>query len=345
MGDPMQRSAYLASNLLHLILMPTEQCNFRCTYCYEDFDLPRMPRPVVDGIKKHLSLRAPDLDRLYIVWFGGEPLLAADLVEEIQEHVQSLVRDQPRIHHAASMTTNGYLLGPERFARLVALGVREYQITLDGPRDFHDRKRVTAGGGGTFDRIWENLASMRAVNADFEVLVRVHVDPENSQSIGRLVDQLGVAFGGDARFKLTLLQLSRLGGAVGHDLPVLTPEATERELTVGRARAQAHDIAIREPNESDSVCYASRANSFIIRSNGDLAKCTVALSHPENRVGRLKADGTVELDSSRMTGWLRGLWSGNEDEMECPRRGYADAASVSSSALLRCGGSSTQSLA
>ena len=37
----------LTPSLLHLILLPTEACNFRCTYCYEDFRLGRM-EPVVE---------------------------------------------------------------------------------------------------------------------------------------------------------------------------------------------------------------------------------------------------------------------------------------------------------
>ena len=40
----------LASNVLHLILMPTEACNFRCTYCYEDFKLKRMAPAVLRGV-------------------------------------------------------------------------------------------------------------------------------------------------------------------------------------------------------------------------------------------------------------------------------------------------------
>ena len=55
----MPHSGYLASNLLHLILMPTEQCNFRCTYCYEDFAHDRMSPRVVAGIKRLLT--DPDL--------------------------------------------------------------------------------------------------------------------------------------------------------------------------------------------------------------------------------------------------------------------------------------------
>ena len=32
----------LTSNFLHLVLMPTEAYNFRCTYCYEEFRYKRM---------------------------------------------------------------------------------------------------------------------------------------------------------------------------------------------------------------------------------------------------------------------------------------------------------------
>ena len=40
----------LSSRRLQLILMPTEQCNFRCTYCYESFSNGRMSQEVQDGV-------------------------------------------------------------------------------------------------------------------------------------------------------------------------------------------------------------------------------------------------------------------------------------------------------
>ena len=33
---------------------------------------------------------------------------------------------------------------------------------------------------------------------------------------------------------------------------------------------------------SDSVCYAARGNSYVVRADGRLNKCTVALEHPNN---------------------------------------------------------------
>lgn len=47
----------LSSSNLELIILPTEHCNFRCLYCYEDFQVGRMKRPVVESIKKLISLR------------------------------------------------------------------------------------------------------------------------------------------------------------------------------------------------------------------------------------------------------------------------------------------------
>ena len=38
---------HFSSNYLNLIILPTEACNFRCTYCYETFENKKMPRPVL----------------------------------------------------------------------------------------------------------------------------------------------------------------------------------------------------------------------------------------------------------------------------------------------------------
>jgi uncharacterized protein len=56
---------------LHLILLPTERCNFRCTYCYERFDVGQMSRQVIDAVLAFLDSRASSLERLVIAWFGG----------------------------------------------------------------------------------------------------------------------------------------------------------------------------------------------------------------------------------------------------------------------------------
>ena len=75
-----QIGSCLTPRLQELIILPTEKCNFRCTYCYEDFLIGKMPPAIERGVKALIDRRSDSLDRLEISWFGGEPLLAADVV-------------------------------------------------------------------------------------------------------------------------------------------------------------------------------------------------------------------------------------------------------------------------
>jgi uncharacterized protein len=68
--------ASLMPDIFHLILFPTEECNFRCVYCYEDFAIGNMQPWLIDATKALLSKKIPHLKHLHLSWFGGEPLVA-----------------------------------------------------------------------------------------------------------------------------------------------------------------------------------------------------------------------------------------------------------------------------
>jgi uncharacterized protein len=104
---------HFRSNHLNLIILPTEACNFRCTYCYETFENRKMPRPVVTGIKSLIDRRGTDLDELEISWFGGEPLLALDVITEISKHALHVAKTEG-FTFRSGMTTNGYFLDQDR---------------------------------------------------------------------------------------------------------------------------------------------------------------------------------------------------------------------------------------
>jgi len=70
----------LRDDVLNLTILPTEQCNFRCFYCYESFKLGKMSKETSDSILKLVQKRASTLKILTIGWFGGEPLMAKDIV-------------------------------------------------------------------------------------------------------------------------------------------------------------------------------------------------------------------------------------------------------------------------
>jgi len=306
---------------LVLIVLPTEQCNFRCTYCFED-DLPprRMSPATVRGLERWLDSRAPSLETLTLHWYGGEPLLAADVVERVQDHASQLSEAGARFRLRAAMTTNGYLLRPSLLARLVDSGISVYQIALDGTREHHDRTRVRAGGQGTFDRIWRNLLAARGLDRRFRVIVRVHVGRDNRDDARRLLDRFRDSFGGDGRFAIVLRKLFRCGGR-SEDCDDVLPfdEATE---TMASLRDYAETLGLAGPvSATGDRCLAPLPYTFVVRADGTLQKCPVTPSHPANTIGRLHEDGRVSLDADRIRPWLRGLASGDEAELACPARG------------------------
>jgi uncharacterized protein len=311
---------------LELIILPTEGCNFNCTYCYEEHAKNGGMKPeVVESIRKLMSLRAPNLERLMIQWFGGEPTVRYDIMVDIMEHAQTLKANSGgRLSVSSIATTNAYLLTPDKFARLVSLGVTNYQITLDGDKEEHDKLRIRADGKGTFDVIWGNLVAMRESDLDFTVMIRLHVNKNNEESMRSLLQKIAKEFGDDKRFIVYVRALSQLGGQNDSSLPVLEDMKIVDELkkytTSLGLRLPEIDIYREDPNY---ICYAAKPFAYMIRPDGSIGKCTVALRSSKNAVGRLNPDGTMELDSEKISEWSRGLFSGKKSELACPMRGLA----------------------
>lgn len=313
--------ACVSPRRLHLILMPTEACNFRCVYCYESFALKQMRPEVVAGVTRLLSRRAPELHSAVLSWFGGEPLLAPKVIEEVMTHARALEAAHPGLSLRSDITTNGFLLTESMADRLHAVGVRDYQVSLDGPRAMHDQKRVRPGGLATFDRIWDNLLGLKRRRDRFHVTLRLHVDQDNLGSMPELFAQLACEFSFDERFDLFVRPIARLGGPRDATLPVLPKEESADVLARLRGEAASLGLNLATANSGDPICYAAHANSFLIRADGRLNKCTVALDLPANHVGRIREDGTLELFRERTLAWARGLDTGDAKTLACPLQG------------------------
>ncbi|MBQ0897425.1 radical SAM protein [Micromonospora sp. U56] len=310
-------AASFSNDLLHLILLPTEQCNFRCTYCYEDFSIGTMKPAVVNGVKRLIERRMPGLRQLHVAWFGGEPLIALNIVEDVSRFVKELSDRSVEVIYSAEMTTNAYRLDLETASRLCQLGIEQYQITLDGPQHHHDRTRLQRNGEGSFERIWDNLIALRNSDLSYRVCLRVHVTPANLPDMPGFIRLLREKFLEDQRFSILIKAVGRWGGPNDQTMQVLEgPEKTQ-------ALNALHEKALPGIKEESiytpgGVCYASRANSLMIRANGEIGKCTVALSDPANSIGRLLEDGTLQLRNSVLRPWLRGWSSGDSEVLGCP---------------------------
>lgn len=274
-----------------------------------------MTPELVQGVKRLIEKRVQGIQQFEISWFGGEPLLAKDIVFDVQEFVQSIAGD---LEFSANMTTNGFALDGTLARSLCERGVRTYQISLDGSREFHDASRVGKGGFPTFDKIMGNLLALRELEADFKVILRLHYHPGNVAGVKQLVQQLVCDFGADERFKIHLKSVNNLGGP-GSTFVVFDQRARER-LKQDLEALIPNLAMLHSGGGQDYVCYAARLNSLAIRADGRISKCTVALSDPKNTVGQLDSSGRVSIDNEKLRYWARGAESEGSvaDALRCP---------------------------
>lgn len=309
----------LSNNKLELIILPTEQCNFRCTYCYEDFELGNMSDEIVNAIIKLLDRRVPNLRALNLSWFGGEPMLALPIIEAISNRADYLCKTSSECVLSGQITTNGSLLSRERFRRLIECKVTHYQITLDGFGVKHDETRKRAGGSGTFNKIWQNLVNMKESNYDFVVKIRTHFHPENIHSVFDLITKLNEEILTDKRFHIELHPLGHYGGVNDENFRVFSAhEAAKMEKLLNSYLAGTVVEGVEEKKEDNHLCYAAKANSFVVRADGRISKCTVALNDNRNQVGRLLESGQIELENSKMIPWIQTLTSSDSSHRSCP---------------------------
>jgi uncharacterized protein len=285
-----------------------------------------MPRHLAEGIKKLIASRIDDLDCLYVSWFGGEPLLALPTVVDISSFAKDLFSRHGKKFIGAA-TTNASLLSREVFLRLLHVGVNEFQITLDGPQAIHDITRVRADGSGTFDRIWNNLLDIgRLANDDpslhFRVTLRIHYDARTAYLLSPLINDIIAHFDYPEHFSVHFHRIERLGGPTDRNIL----EASEREDqfvdNLMLANLRGHVLPHTLGTQTDGyICYAARANSLVIRADGRIGKCTVALRDDRNTIGQLRPDGSLEIDNDALRPWLRGLFTNDPAELSCPLQG------------------------
>ena len=337
MFERSQIASCISNKVQELIILPTEKCNFRCTYCYEDFEIGKMSQTTQTAIKRFIENRSNDLSRLNLNWFGGEPLLAKDVILEIGQFAQDLAEEKG-FELTGNFTTNGYLLDSELFGQLLEINHSEFQITLDGLNEEHDRTRRRADGEGTFETIWNNLLFCQKLDQDFHIQLRIHITHRNFDSLKALCKEIGKHFGADKRFSVNFQHVRDMGGEGGKTVTkvsrddYLNKSKLLSEVIKDNSRKSEHWNDRFAEVETDSegtfeksesyICYAAKPNSLLIRANGKIGKCTVALDDERNDLGYLSEDGKVIINQTKLKGFTRGFSTLSLSEMACPMESF-----------------------
>lgn len=193
-GERIEEIEHPASELLafqlenkvnSLILQVTQQCNLRCGYCIYSGNYfnrthanKRMSRDTAFKAIDFLFSHSRDSRRNNVGFYGGEPLLEFELIKACIEYAE---RKSEGKKVTFNLTSNGTLLDDEvvEFFDKHEVSVL---ISLDGPREMHDRHRKQAGNGcGSFDIIMGNLEALKKKHPQYMSKIRFNVvlDPQS----------------------------------------------------------------------------------------------------------------------------------------------------------------------
>lgn len=294
------------NNDMGLVIAPTLQCNFNCPYCYVDRERSIMPHGVRERLKAFFKKKLEKAEKIELSWTGGEPLLAVEVIEELNPYFQTLAKSKG-INIDTLLITNGYLLEPAMLNRLGKCGVNNFQISLDGGKEFHDRTRFRPGGGETYGKVLQNMTYAAANGA--RVIVRINITRENFHSVYPLIDELaasGIKKENCAIAPCRVIECNEGSQNPSYDYFSLEEFAgIEPDLLLYIVRA-GFKFPVSRLTARRSYCGANTLPLYVIDPQANILKCWCNLGWADkNKVGFINEEGEqVITDHTALARWM-----------------------------------------
>lgn len=192
-------------NHVEVIMKIASRCNIDCQYCYYfkggdrawSARSKRMNFEVVARLIKYLD-KAIDEHQITSIQFdfhGGEPLLYGrnnldTLCHTLYKHFAGKVKVRFALQTNAMLVDDAWL-------RLFQKHQINVSISLDGPKQHHDAKRVDHQGKGTFDRAMQGVALLKQAESYGEIppmslLCVINPKADGQEAYRFFVDELNI---------------------------------------------------------------------------------------------------------------------------------------------------------
>jgi len=279
-------------------ILTTYACNFRCVYCFEESvkDDVFLDKETSDLIIKWLIQKAEgkNFKRIFLVYYGGEPLLNIRPIYDISWHVTEWAQ-KTGVEFGFGIITNGSLINPDLIDKFLTVGLKEIRITIDGDRSAHNKKRPFSDGRPSFDLIINNIKSViHKVN----VAVVGNFDRENFESIPGFLDYLEKEGLLRELSRIDFLPLSpRLGpkdnpGAIelSECLSFVSKDGLFNEVLAVKRELMRREIKVNTGLAINACSLIMQDAGITIDPKGIIYKCNALLGYPEFSIGNVADD-------------------------------------------------------
>lgn len=310
--DVAHKTHVFSDNWLYLTILPTNNCNFRCVYCYEANKKEYMNDQTEKNILEFLRKNIKKYKNLRLNWFGGEPLLEKERVIRMSEEIDKICK-QNHVPMIGLMSTNGYELDSKTFERLIRSRILSYQICLDGDSCTHNVQRPHFENPDSYEKIFENLKKIKEniKTRTFKIGIRANMTPYVETSMMSHLEKLASIFGDDKRFNIYFQGVRDWGG---ERFKENKPELIRNEEDYYR---RWYDIACELGlNSAESLefspvyglCEANLKNGYVITFDGKITKCSLASYNDSyktiNELGFIDDKGKAHIDQEKQASWI-----------------------------------------
>jgi uncharacterized protein len=272
-----------SNSVTGITIAPTMNCNFNCEYCFVKNSLKNqvITKELLDKIISFLSSKGKYYS---IEWFGGEPSLVPELITYFYKETEM----KNLINCESILITNGTFEKKEIWS-IIENYITTLQITLDGNKLIHDKRRIFKDGRGSFDKIINNLDILYEkmkkgrIKRNIFVDIRCNLDKENISEYKQLRNYILERYNGV--FCFTFAKVKHCGIKF-YDRKILTDKEYSDFVV-----AQYHNYGIfREPilpvdSTTFQHCRVTCPNSFIFDPIGNIYKCDIDIGDESKIIG------------------------------------------------------------
>lgn len=295
-----KREAF-SSDIYHLMIYPTQDCNLKCWYCYETH-VPnsKMSNSTLDSVLKHISkvCESRKYSSIRIVFFGGEPLLYyKSVVKPILVHSNNEVANN-KMKLIPFFVTNASLL-TEKIIMEMSVYSPLFQITLDGGYERHNKVRVWKGNKqrGTYEQIINAIKLISEV-CDYNypgissiTTIRINYDNNTLNDIVEIFNDLK-----DINKKKFFIHLERVWQTIGDRS---TQEIEKLKNAVTTIHKYGFSVGFGIFGVKRVSCPAEVDRYAIINWDGSVYKCNGRTLIDKDKVGVLEKDGNISWNESK----------------------------------------------
>lgn len=251
-------------------ILTTTACNARCYYCFEKgVRTVTMSEETADDVVRYISTHCGNRKIISIAWFGGEPTLTPDRIDQICNGLR-----KNGISFTSKITTNGYLMD-EKIIRKAKESwcLKTVNISMDGTEERYNRiKSYVNPKMDPYQKVMGNIGMM--LNEGIHVNLRMNFDMSNYDDFENLVRDASERYGETSLLSVSAHQIN--GDCHDENKPHGNEEwFSEKivELNDIARKAGLYRKQVRLPSLISVGCKASMNSMVTITPEGNLVRC------------------------------------------------------------------------